>query len=281
MIKSNKKNQNIKVILIYIISIIGVLWSLFPIYWMIKSSFTPDAEMYQLNPKLVPSHFTLDHYKDLFTETIFMKNFVNSIYVSVFSTLIALFFSITGSYAMTRLRYKGRLFIKNSIFFSYLLPASVLFIPMYIMISRVGLGNNKNALLIVYLTFIIPYCCYMLMSYFTAIPKAMEEAAFVDGCNHIQALVKIILPIALPSIAVVATFAFTLSWNEYLYALVLTTSPSQQTVTIGISNFKYSDTFIWGLIMSSSVIASLPAVILYMLAQKFLKTGLAAGSVKQ
>lgn len=281
MIKSNKKNQNIKVILIYIISIIGVLWSLFPIYWMIKSSFTPDAEMYQLNPKLVPSHFTLDHYKDLFTETIFMKNFVNSIYVSVFSTLIALFFSITGSYAMTRLRYKGRLFIKNSIFFSYLLPASVLFIPMYIMISRVGLGNNKNALLIVYQTFIIPYCCYMLMSYFTAIPKAMEEAAFVDGCNHIQALVKIILPIALPSIAVVATFAFTLSWNEYLYALVLTTSPSQQTVTIGISNFKYSDTFIWGLIMSSSVIASLPAVILYMLAQKFLKTGLAAGSVKQ
>ncbi|MDC7238469.1 MAG: carbohydrate ABC transporter permease [Sphaerochaetaceae bacterium] len=248
---------------------------------MIKSSFTPDAEMYQLNPKLVPSHFTLDHYKDLFTETIFMKNFVNSIYVSVFSTLIALFFSITGSYAMTRLRYKGRLFIKNSIFFSYLLPASVLFIPMYIMISRVGLGNNKNALLIVYQTFIIPYCCYMLMSYFTAIPKAMEEAAFVDGCNHIQALVKIILPIALPSIAVVATFAFTLSWNEYLYALVLTTSPSQQTVTIGISNFKYSDTFIWGLIMSSSVIASLPAVILYMLAQKFLKTGLAAGSVKQ
>ena len=281
MIKSNKKNKNIKIIFIYVVSIVGVFWSLFPIYWMIKSSFTPDAEMYQLSPKLIPSYFTLDHYKALFTETIFMKNFFNSIYVSVFSTLIALFFSITSSYAMTRLRYKGRLFIKNSIFFSYLLPASVLFIPMYIMISRVGLGNNKNALLIVYQTFIIPYCCYMLMSYFTAIPKAMEEAAFVDGCTHIQALVKIILPIALPSIAVVATFAFTLSWNEYLYALVLTTSPSQQTVTIGISNFKYSDTFIWGLIMSSSVVASLPAVILYMLAQRFLKTGLAAGSVKQ
>lgn len=281
MIKSNSKNRKIKKLSIIFFSIIGVFWSLFPIYWMLKSSVTPDNEMYQLHPSLLPSKITFVHYHDLFTQTLFMTNFWNSLYVAIFSTVIALFFSIIGSYAMVRLKYKGRLFIKNSIFFSYLLPASVLFIPMYIMASKVGLGNNKNALVIVYQTFIIPYCCYMLMSYFVAIPKAMEEAAFIDGCSHIQALIKVILPIALPSIAVVATFAFTLSWNEYLYALVLTTSPSQQTVTIGISNFKYSDTFIWGLIMSSSVIASIPAVSLYMLAQRFLKTGLAAGGVKQ
>ena len=152
---------------------------------------------------------------------------------------------------------------------------------MYIMISRIGLGNNKNALILVYQTFIIPYCCYMLMSYFTAIPKSMEEAAFIDGCTHIQALVKVILPIAAPSIAVVATFAFTMSWNEYLYALVITSSPSEQTVPIGISSFRYADVMIWGLIMSSSVIASLPAVSLYMIAQRFMVTGLAAGGVKQ
>lgn len=281
MAHSNRKNQLIKKVFIYAGSIIGIVWSLFPIYWMLKSSLTPNDEMYQLNPTLVPSRLTFSHYIQLFRDTDFMMYFFNSLYVAVIATAIALVFSILASYSMTRLRYKGRKFIKISIFFSYLLPTAVLFIPMYIMVSNIGLGNNKNSLLLVYQTFIIPYCCYMLMSYFAAIPKSMEEAAFIDGCSHLQALVRIILPIALPSIAVVATFAFTLSWNEYLYALVLTTSPSQQTVTIGISGFRYSDNYIWGLMMSSSVIASIPAVILYMFAQRFLVTGLAAGGVKQ
>ena len=152
---------------------------------------------------------------------------------------------------------------------------------MYILMSKIGLNNNKNSLLIVYLTFTVPYSCYMLISYFQAIPKSLEEAALIDGCTHIQTLIRIILPIAAPGIAVVATFAFTLSWNEYLYALVLTTSPSHQTVTIGISTFQFSDHYIWGLIMSSSVISSIPAVTLYLLAQRYLIGGLAAGGVKQ
>jgi multiple sugar transport system permease protein len=211
-----------------------------------------------------------------------MGYFKNSVYVAILATSVALVFGILSSYAMTRLKFPGRVFIKRAVLYVYLLPHAVLFIPMYIMVSRfLGLSDNKNSLILVYQTSIIPYCCYMLMSYFTAIPKSMEEAAFIDGCTHIQALIKVILPIAAPSIAVVATFAFTMSWNEYLYALVLTTSPSQQTVAIGISSFRYSDNMLWGLIMSSSVIASLPAVCLYMLAQRFMVTGLASGGVKQ
>jgi len=171
--------------------------------------------------------------------------------------------------------------MSKSIVLSYLIPTAVLFIPMYIMISRIGLGDNKNSLVLVYQTFIIPYCCYMLMSYFRAIPLSLEEAALIDGCSRLGALWRVVLPVAAPGIAVVATFAFTLSWNEYLYALVLTTSASQQTVTIGISGFKFSDQYIWGLLMSSSVIASIPALVLYTLAQNFIKTGLAAGAVKQ
>lgn len=281
MVRTNKQNEKIKKTLIFIVSITGCLWSVFPVYWMIKSSVTPDNEMYQLNPKLLPSHVTIDHYKELFTGTKFMTFFVNSMYVAVLSTIIALFFSILASYAMTRLRFKGRSFIKGSIFFSYLLPTAVLFIPMYMMISKMGMNNNKNSLIFVYQTFIIPYCCYMMMSYFNTISYSMEEAAFMDGCNYLQALWKVVLPIALPGLAVVATFAFTLSWNEYLYALVLTTSPSQQTVPIGISSFRYSDNYIWGLIMSSSVIASIPAVLLYMFAQRYMITGLSSGGVKQ
>jgi multiple sugar transport system permease protein len=248
---------------------------------MIKSSFTPNNEMYTLDPTLLPSKLTFDHFIQLFTKTTFIRYFMNSVYVAIFATSIAIVLGILGSYAMTRLRFKGRMFIKRAVLYVYLLPAASLFIPMYILISRIGLGDNKNALILVYQTTIIPYCCYMLMSYFTAIPKSMEEAAFIDGCSHIQALIKVILPIAAPSIAVVATFAFTMSWNEYLYALVLTTSPSQQTVSIGISSFRYSDNMIWGLIMGASVIASLPAVSLYMIAQRFMVTGLAAGGVKQ
>ncbi|GHT80451.1 hypothetical protein FACS1894130_11670 [Spirochaetia bacterium] len=281
MKQSNTANSRMKMVVIYLVSLIGFVWSAFPVYWMIKSSLTPNDEMYGLNPRLLPSHLTFEHYVQLFTKTTFARYFLNSVYVAVLSTLVALVLSILASYAMTRLRFRGRNFIRQSVLCAYLLPAAVLFIPMYIMISRIGLGNNKISLVIVYQTFIIPYCCYMLMSYFTAIPKSMEEAAFIDGCTHIQALIRVILPIAAPSIAVVATFAFTMSWNEYLYALVLTTSPSQQTVTVGISGFRFSDNYIWGLIMGSSVAASLPAVCLYMLAQRFMVTGLAAGGVKQ
>jgi multiple sugar transport system permease protein len=279
--KSLHSNSVAKKCVILILSCLGLFWSLFPVYWMVKSSFTPDFEMYTLNPSLLPSSFTLTHYIKLFTETQFTTYLFNSFYVAIIATALALVISIFASYAMSRLRFKGRQFIKTSIFFSYLLPTAMLFIPMYIMISKIGLINNKNSLIIVYQTFIIPYCCYMLMSYFNQLPQSLEEAAFIDGCSFLQAITKVVIPIAMPGIAVVATFAFTMSWNEYLYAMVLTNSPSQQTVTIGISGFKYSDNYIWGLMMSSSVIASLPAVILYMFAQRFLVTGLASGSVKQ
>ncbi len=279
--KSLKHSYVAKRVMIYVAAVIGIIWSCFPIYWMIKSSVTPNDEMYELHPKLLPSRITFEHYKELFTESEFMTFFMNSVYVAVITTLIAIVLSILASYAMTRLRFRGRNFIRKGIFYAYLLPTAVLFIPMYMMISKLGLINNRNSLIIVYQTIVIPYACYMLISYFAAIPKSLEEAAFVDGCTHLKALWKVILPIAAPGIAVVATFAFTMSWNEYLYAMVLTTSPSQQTVPVGISSFRYSDNMIWGLIMSSSVIASLPAVILYMLAQRFMVTGLAAGGVKQ
>ena len=279
--KSIRRSNIIKSVAVYASAAIGVIWSCFPIYWMIKSSLTPNDEMYQLHPSLAPSRITFGHYVQLFAKSDFMTYFKNSLHVAVITTVIAIVLAILASYAMTRLRFRGRGFIRKAIFYAYLLPTAVLFIPMYMMIARIGLLNNRNSLILVYQTIVIPYACYMLISYFAAIPKSLEEAAFVDGCTHVKALLKVILPIAAPGIAVVATFAFTMSWNEYLYAMVLTASPSQQTVPVGISSFRYSDNMIWGLIMSSSVIASLPAVVLYMLAQRFMVTGLAAGGVKQ
>ena len=278
---SNRRNAIYKYFVIYLVVMVALIFALFPFYWMVKSSLTPDDLMYTPRPPLFSPRLTVDHYKELFAKTTFMTYFRNSLYVATISMVVSVIVSILGSYSMTRLRYRGRNFMAKSIVYSYLLPTAVLFIPMYILFSRIGLGDNKNSLLIVYQTFTVPYCSYMLMSYFRAIPESMEEAAKIDGCTHLQALFRIVVPIAAPGIAVVATFAFTLSWNEYLYALVLTTSPSQQTVTIGISSFRFSDQAIWGLLMSSSVIASIPAVVLYMFAQNLIISGIAAGGVKQ
>jgi multiple sugar transport system permease protein len=266
--------------IIYAIVIVALVFTLFPFYWMVKSSLTPDQLIYTVNPSLIPEKLTLSHYQDLLQATPFMSFFLNSVYVSLLTTLVAVVISILGSYSLTRLKFRGRLFFSNSIIFSYLLPAAVLFIPMYVAVSSIGLGDNKNALILVYLTFTVPYSCYMLISYFKAIPESLEEAAMIDGCSRLQSLFKIILPIAAPSIAVVATFAFTLAWNEYLYAYVITTSPSQETVTIGIASFQFSDQTAWGLLLSSSVIASLPPVILYLIAQAFVVGGLTDGGVK-
>ncbi|WP_207802210.1 carbohydrate ABC transporter permease [Paenibacillus xerothermodurans] len=269
-----------KNVLIYCIVIAGLIWTLFPVYWMVKTSFTPNEHMYASKPALIPTEVTAQHYVDLFNETEFMGNIKNSLYVSGLATLVSLVISIFGSYSLTRLKFKGRDFLVKSIIICYLMPAAVLFIPMYVLVSKLGFADNKFGLLIIYPTFIVPYCCYMLLSYFKAIPKSLEQAALIDGCSRLQTLWKIILPIAAPGIAVVATFAFTMSWNEFLYALVVTTSPSQQTATIGIASFKFSDTFIWGLLMSSSVIASIPAAVLYLGAQSFVIGGLADGGAK-
>lgn len=280
MIRASTARSVRKHILIYVIVILGLIWTLFPVYWMVKTSFTPDHLMYDSKPRLIPTEVTTKHYINLFKQTEFMTNLKNSLTVSGLSTLVSLVISIFASYSLTRLKFRGRTFVTKSIIICYLMPAAVLFIPMYVLVSKLGFADNKFGLLIIYPTFIVPYCCYMLLSYFKAIPGSLEEAALIDGCTRLQTLWKIILPIAAPGIAVVATFAFTMSWNEFLYALVVTTSPSQQTAMVGIASFKFSDSFIWGLLMSSSVIASIPALILYLGAQTFVVGGLADGGAK-
>ena len=264
----------------YIFLIIALVWTIFPVYWMIKSSITVNSEMYVARPSLIAKHYTFENYVDLFTKTEFPRALLNSLMIAFLTTVCCLLISILGSYAMTRLKYPGRRFFKTSIIFSYLIPTAVLFVPMYVFVSKLGFYDNKWALLIIYPTTVVPYCCYMLMSYFKAIPYALEEAALIDGCTRMKSLRYIITPIALPGIAVVATFAFTMSWNEYLYAMIMTTSPVQQTAVVAISSFKYADSAIWGRIMAASVLTSLPVTIIYIVAQAQLISGKSDGSVK-
>lgn len=275
-----KRSRIMRTTATYGILMIALLWTIFPIYWMIKSSLTINEEMYVARPPLFSNVITFDHYIDLIYNTSFMHNVWNSFVIAAITTIICLAIGILGSYAMTRLKYPGRSFFRNSIIISYLMPTAVLFVPMYVFVSSLGFYDNKYALLIIYPTFVVPYCCYMLISYFKAIPYALEEAALIDGCNRLQTLWYIIMPIALPGIAVVATFAFTMAWNEYLYAMIMTTSNVQKTATVAISGFKYADSAIWGRIMSASVVCSLPVTLLYIVAQSMLISGKYEGSVK-
>ena len=275
-----KRSRVMRTTATYGILMIALLWTIFPIYWMIKSSLTVNEEMYVARPPLFSNVITFDHYIDLIYNTSFMHNVWNSFVIAAITAIICLAIGILGSYAMTRLKYPGRSFFRNSIIISYLMPTAVLFVPMYVFVSSLGFYDNKYALLIIYPTFVVPYCCYMLISYFKAIPYALEEAALIDGCNRLQTLWYIIMPIALPGIAVVATFAFTMAWNEYLYAMIMTTSNVQKTATVAISGFKYADSAIWGRIMSASVVCSLPVTLLYIVAQSMLISGKYEGSVK-
>ena len=275
-----KRSRIMRTTATYGILMIALLWTIFPIYWMIKSSLTVNEEMYVARPPLFSNVITFDHYIDLIYNTSFMHNVWNSFVIAAITTIICLAIGILGSYAMTRLKYPGRSFFRNSIIISYLMPTAVLFVPIYVFVSSLGFYDNKYALLIIYPTFVVPYCCYMLISYFKAIPYALEEAALIDGCNRLQTLWYIIMPIALPGIAVVATFAFTMAWNEYLYAMIMTTSNVQKTATVAISGFKYADSAIWGRIMSASVVCSLPVTLLYIVAQSMLISGKYEGSVK-
>ena len=222
--RSRKNTKIIKRTVTYVILILGLIWTVFPLYWMVKSSFTVANEMYVARPKMFQFTATFNHYIDLIQNAGFLTNIKNSLIIAGITTVVGLIISIFASYAMTRLKYPGRKFFSGSVIVSYLLPTAVLFIPMYIFVSNLGLAGSRWAMLIIYPTFVVPYCCYMLRSYFTSIPYPLEESALMDGCTRLQTLRYIIIPIALPGIAVVATFAFTMSWNEYLYAMIMTTS---------------------------------------------------------
>lgn len=278
--KSLSTSKKSRLVMTYILLSIAVIIALFPVYWMIKTSFTPNDQLYTARPPLISEGFTTMHYQDLFSKTDFITNIRNSVLVALITTILSLAAATLASYSLTRLKYRFREGFRQSFIMAYLLPTAVLFIPMYVMVSRLGFYNNKWGLVIIYPTIIVPYCIYMLISYFKAIPVALEEAAMIDGCSRLKTLWLIDIPVALPGIAVVATFAFTMAWNEFLYAMVMTTTPIQQTVTVAISSFKYADSAVWGMIMAASVVASAPVVILYVLAQSLLVTGKTAGSVK-
>ena len=260
--------------------IVLVAWSLGPIYWVVVTSLKGAKEIYAFPPTLWPRTLTISNYSDAIYTWGFLRYIRNSAVIAATVTALSVVIGALAAYPIARLRFPGRALAARAIIVSYLLPPSLLFIPLFIVLSQLGLIDSKLGLIVAYLTFTVPFCTWLLIGYFRTIPVELDEAALIDGASRVQILRHVILPIALPGLAVVALYALTNSWNEFLYALVYVNSADAKTFTAGLTGLVMGDTFIWGQLMASSVIAILPVLVIYLFAQRYLVEGLSAGSVK-
>jgi multiple sugar transport system permease protein len=256
--------------------------TLFPFYWMFITSIKPNAELYnvRMNPLYVLKP-TLDHFRYLLRETIFPTWAYNTFYVSILSTAISLVTGIMAGYALSRLRFRGSGMMAVGIFVTYLVPPTLLFIPLADVVRAFGLLDSPWALILTYPTFLIPFSTWLLMGYFKTIPRELEECAMIDGATRIQAMIRIILPLALPGILSAGIFAFTLSWNEFIYALVFLSSSEIKTIPVGVvSELIRGDVFFWGPLMAGALLGSVPVAIIYSFFVEYYVAGLTAGAVK-
>jgi multiple sugar transport system permease protein len=260
-----------------------MLFFLFPPYWMAITSLKTNQEIESLEgiPLVIQHGATLKHYQDLFAKTDFLVYFKNSVLVTVPVVLISMAISVLAAYALSRLGFVGAGVIGTGVFLVYLVPDSLLFIPLFKIIGTLGLLNSKWALVLVYPTAIVPFCTWLLIGYFASIPKELDEAALVDGASHLQMLVRIFLPVAVPGLIAATIFAFTVSWSGFLYPLAFIFSSDQQVLTAGtVTSLIKGDVYHWGGLMAGALLACLPPVILYVFLMDYYISGLTAGSTK-
>jgi multiple sugar transport system permease protein len=239
---------------------------LFPFYWMALTSIKPDEQLLDLeriNPFWTPTP-TLKHITKLLFETKYLSWLWNTMFVAIAATILSIAASILAAYAMVRLRYRGAQWVGGAIFLAYLIPPSILFIPLSTVVYQYGLFDTPFALILTYPTILIPFSTWLLMGYFKTIPYELEECALIDGAGRWQILTKIVLPLAVPGLISAFIFCFTLCWNEFIYALTFISSTHNKTVPVAIVNeFTDGDIYRWGSLMAGALVGSLPLVVLY------------------
>jgi len=271
-----------KVVTVYLPMAIFLFVLLFPFYWMVITSVKPDNELLSRdgNPFWVVAP-TLAHFKKLLFDTAYPEWLWNTVLVSVVATAFSLFASVLAAYAIERLRFSGAKQVGLSIFLAYLVPPSILFIPLAAIVFQLGLFDTRWALILTYPTFLIPFCTWLLMGYFRSIPFELEECALIDGATRWQILVKIVLPLAVPGLISAGIFAFTLSWNEFIYALTFISSSEMKTVPVGVvTELVEGDVYHWGPLMAGALLGSLPVAFVYSFFVEHYVSGL-TGSVKE
>ncbi len=273
------KQSLAKKVFLYAVLAVMTVVALFPIYWMLNTSLKSNAEIYQINPTFWPQRPTLESYAKLFAGP-FPGQLRNSFLVGLVVSIISIVISVFAAYAISRLQFRGRKPLSKGVLYAYLMPRAVLFIPLYMLVSQLRLGDSLAALILVYPTITIPYATWILVPYFASVPKELEEAALVDGASRLTAMFRVTLPLSAPAIAATAVFSFTLCWSEYLYGLVMINSASRKTIPLGLADMINGDVFAWGPLMGGAVIATVPIIVIYLVANRYMVSGLAMGGVK-
>ena len=271
-----------RLVTIYLPLALAAIVLLFPFYWMLITSIKTNRELIDLSglPFWVFQP-TVEHYEFLFAETGFLRWAVNTLTVSITATAISLACSILAGYALARLRFRGAGAIAGAIFVTYLVPQTLLFLPLLELIRQLGLTNTLWSMILTYPTILIPFGTWLLMGYFRSIPRELEESALIDGASRLRAMTQIVLPLAIPGILSAAIFAFTLSWNEFIYALVFTTSTDIKTIPVGVvTELVKGDVYFWGSLMAGALLGSVPVALIYSFFVDHYVAGLTAGAVK-
>ena len=281
--KSMNSNRKWALIAAYAFLLIFVVFFLFPPYYMLITSLKSNKEIAELtvNPWLIEQGITLSHYIYLFTETPFLTFFKNTIIVTISVVVISMIISVLAAYSLSRLKFWGSGILATGIFLTYLVPDTLLFIPLFKIVGWLGLLNSYWVLVLVYPTLSVPFCTWLMIGYFSSIPRELDEAALIDGANHFQMLLKVFIPVAMPGLIAATIFAFTVSWAGFLYPLAFIYSESEMVLTVGtVTTLIKGDVFHWGGLMAGALLAAAPPVIIYAFLMDYYIAGLTSGATK-
>jgi multiple sugar transport system permease protein len=266
--------------MIYALILLVCVFSLFPVVWAASTSFKTKEQIYALPPQWIPNPASLENYIEVFTKSAMGRFFINTSIISIGATAISLLVGIMAAYGFSRYKFPGAKTLLWSILFTRVLPRVTLIVPFYVTLRNLGLINTFPGLILVYLMVVMPISVWLLKGFFDNVPYEIEEAAVVDGCTPLGILTRIIIPISMPAIAAVGMYTFILAWNEFLFALLMTTDASTRTISVALAFYIDEAGIHWGPLMAASIAMSIPAIIVFSISQKQLVRGLSEGAVK-
>lgn len=252
----------------------------FPLLWMAVASVTSADQLFTSPPRLVPTDYTFDWYRNVWTASDAPRFFLNSLIIAVATTIVCVIIGLISAYAVTRFEFPGKNFFLVGALASYVFPAILLFLPIYLILTSLGLTNTLMGIIVAHIVVSFPFAVWMLRSYLIAIPRELDEAAWVDGASYLRTIRSVILPVCLPGVFSTAIFIFVLSWNEFLFASVIAESSRNKTITVGIAEFITAFDVRWGEIMALGTIATIPVVVLFLAVQRYFLKGVLEGAVK-
>jgi len=280
---SLSRNRRWALIASYFFLAIFAIFFLIPPYYMIVTAFKSDAEVARMatNPWIISDGVTLDQFRILLTQTAFLTFFKNTIVVTVCVVAITMVVSVLAAFSLGRMKFWGSSILATGIFLTYLVPDTLLFIPLFQIVKALGLLNSYWGMVLVYPTLTVPFCTWIMIGYFQSIPKELDEAALIDGAGHLQMLTKIFIPVALPGIIAAMIFAFTVSWAAFVYPMAFLYSADQQVLTVGtVTSLIRGDVYKWGMLMAGALMAAAPPLLIYAFLMDYYIAGLTAGATK-